>query len=155
GTFTDPNAGDTHIVAINWGDGSGVTNLSLPAGVFSFSANHQYLDDNPTGTASDVYPIAVSVTDSFGASGNGGTAITVSNVAPVVTATTSPAAPVALGASAAVTATFTDAGSQDTHICTFVWDDGSSNTTVTPAGTGNGSCSSSHAYTAAGVYDAT
>src|SRR5438105_6219261 len=31
--------------------------------VLTFSADHQYLDDNPTGTASDNVPVTVTVTD--------------------------------------------------------------------------------------------
>jgi hypothetical protein len=46
---------------------------------------------------------------------------------------------------------FTDVGSQDTHTCTFSWDDGSPDTVVTAAGTGNGSCSATHPYSGAGV----
>ena len=58
GSFTDPNAQHTHTVVINWGDGS-QTNLSLAAGVTTFSEPHQYLDE---GTDA----ITVTVTDSGG-----------------------------------------------------------------------------------------
>jgi hypothetical protein len=34
-----------HTVTINWGDGSSNTNITLAAGVFSFSAGHLYRDD--------------------------------------------------------------------------------------------------------------
>ena len=50
-----------------------------------------------------------------------------------------------------MTTSFTDAGSLDTHTCTYSWDDGSPETTVTAPGTGNGSCTATHAYAAAGV----
>ena len=46
---------------------------------------HQYLDDNPSGTPTDDYPIAVTVTDSDGASDTESTTVTVNNVAPVIT----------------------------------------------------------------------
>src|SRR5262249_29377169 len=90
GTFSDPDNRDTHTVVITWGGGTpgqpseGSTTLTLAAGVTSFSASHQYLDDNPTGTPSDVYAIAVTVTDNHGATGGAGTSVTVNNVAPVI-----------------------------------------------------------------------
>jgi len=155
GTFFDPNPGDTHTVAINWGDGSMVTNLNLSAGVFAFSASHQYLDDNPTGTPSDVYGITLVVTDSAGAFASAATSIAVNNVPPVITAISSPMSPIALGGSAAVSVSFTDVGTLDTHVGTFSWGDASANTTVAAPGTGNGSCSATHVYAAVGVYTTT
>ena len=82
GSFTDPDAGDTHTVVINWGPGEGTTTLNLAAGVTTFSASHTYLDDNPAGTASDVYPVSATVTEPAGGSASGSTSITVNNVAP-------------------------------------------------------------------------
>src|SRR5205823_633791 len=58
GSFTDPDAADTHTVVINWGRGEVATTLNLAAGVTSFNASHQYLDDNPTGTTADVYSVS-------------------------------------------------------------------------------------------------
>src|SRR5262249_50685851 len=47
GSFSDPGSlGST--VTISWGDHSSNSVLSLPAGVFTFNAPHQYLD-NPVG----------------------------------------------------------------------------------------------------------
>jgi hypothetical protein len=45
GAFTDPIAGQTHQLIVSWGDGSANTTLSLAAGVFTFSTNHQYLEE--------------------------------------------------------------------------------------------------------------
>ena len=81
------------------------------------------------------------------------------NLAPVITSTTGPSGPLALDSSAGVTASFTDAGSLDTHTCTISWDDDtiswdddtSSQGTVTESG-GSGSCTGSRRYGAAGVY---
>src|SRR5262249_28097584 len=89
GTFSDPDTLDPHTVVISWGSGEGTTTLNLAAGVTSFSAQHPYRDDNPSGTTSDVYPISVTVTDNHGASGSGGISVTVNNVAPVVTSLSS------------------------------------------------------------------
>lgn len=152
GVFTDPGVLDTHTVVIDWGDGSATTTLTLAAGVLTFGpASHTYLDDNPTGTASDSYPIGVTITDKDGGIGSGSTSVTVNNVAPVITSVTGPADPLASPATPTVSAAFTDVGSLDVHTCTFAWDDGSTST-VTALGTGNGSCSASHAYSTAGVY---
>ncbi|MBI4888823.1 MAG: MBG-2 domain-containing protein, partial [Acidobacteria bacterium] len=154
GTFTDPGTADTHTVTIMWGDGQPDTELNLAAGVLSFSTSHQYLDDNPTATASDVNSITVTVRDKDGASGQATTPITVNNGAPQITTITGPAGPLALGSGAAVAVSFTDVGSKDTHECAITWDDGQTST-VTASGTGNGSCSAAHSYAAAGVYTLT
>lgn len=155
GAFSDPDVSDTHDITIDWGDGTTPTSLSLAAGVLGFSTSHRYLDDNPTATAFDVYLISAFVTDSAGASVSCGTSVRVNNAAPAVASVTGPSSPVALGGSATVSANFTDVGSLDMHVCQFNWDDGSPNTMVSAAGTGNGSCSANHTYAAAGVYDPT
>src|SRR5262249_40037100 len=82
GSFTDPGTQDTHTVVITWGPGEGSTTPSLARAVLSFSASHQYLDDNPTGTTSDLYPISVTVTDDDTGSVSGSTSVMVNNVAP-------------------------------------------------------------------------
>jgi hypothetical protein len=40
---------------------------SIPAGATSFDVTHQYADDNPSGTASDTYPVTMSLVDDDGA----------------------------------------------------------------------------------------
>ncbi|MFV2069496.1 MAG: hypothetical protein ACC645_21230, partial [Pirellulales bacterium] len=62
GTITDPSNQDTFDLAIDWGEGTPVT-YSYPAGTTSFDESHQYLDDNPSGTPSDLYTIGVTLTD--------------------------------------------------------------------------------------------
>jgi hypothetical protein len=151
GSFADPGPGENHVVTINWGDGSANTTIPLSAGVYGFTAPHQFLDDNPTATTSDNYTITVTVADDAG-SGGGTTGITVNNVAPAITTVTGPAGPLAQGSTASITVDFTDVGSQDTHTVTYSWDDGLPNTTQTAAGTGNGSNTATHTYAAAGVY---
>ncbi|MBI4339791.1 MAG: thrombospondin type 3 repeat-containing protein [Chloroflexi bacterium] len=148
GSITDPGAQDTQTVVITWGDGSPSTTLNLGAGVNSFSASHQYLDDNPTGTASDANAISVTVTDKDGGQGAAAATVTVNNLAPAITGTSGPADPLALGTPTAIAASFTDVGSLDSHNCTFAWDDG---TTSVVAASG-GSCSAPHTYGGAGVY---
>src|SRR5262249_56780354 len=97
GAFTDPGVLDTHTVVIRWGDGSPDTTLNLAAGVLTFSTGHRYLDDNPSGSPVDVNTVTVTVTDKDGDSGTGAAAVTVNNVAPVITGVTGPVAPLAVG----------------------------------------------------------
>jgi hypothetical protein len=86
--------------------------------------------------------------------------VTVNNVGPMVTinsptfgqlfaktATTNP--------TVSVNASFTDAGTADSHTCSLSWDDGTPNTAgavVEPVGSNPGTCSGSHVYTTPGVY---
>ena len=73
------------------------------------------------------------------------------NAAPVVTSVTGPTDATSVGASAPLSAAFTDADALDAHTATIAWGDGS-----TTAGTvGGGTVSGDHVYTAAGVYTVT
>ena len=78
----DPDAGESHVASIDWGDGESDT-LSLDANVLSFSRGHQYVNNRP-GNAP--YTITVTVTDK-----DGGTSepvsqtFTVANVPPTAT----------------------------------------------------------------------
>jgi hypothetical protein len=149
GTFTDPDAEDTHTVTISWGDGTTST-LSLAAGARSFSATKQYLDDDPTVTPSDVYAINVTVADDSGASGSGSTTVTVINVAPsglVVTATPEPAE---VGETVALNGSFSDPGSQDSHKAVISWGDGS--TSTLDLSVGARSFSAQHQYGTVGEF---
>jgi hypothetical protein len=81
--------------------------------------------------------------------------VTVSNANPVVTITApSYGALYPKPATVNVSASFTDAGKNDTHTCLISWDDGTSTpgtVTETPQ-SGSGTCSGTHAYPNAGVY---
>src|SRR5262245_15115125 len=50
GNISGRSVGDLTL-AINWGDGSAVQNVSLPAGSQSFSVPHTFLDDVGAGTS--------------------------------------------------------------------------------------------------------
>ena len=119
---------------ITWGPGEGSTTLNLLAGVLTFSASHQYLDDNPTVTASDVYSIGVTVTDDDGGSGTGSTSLTVNNVAPSALTADLSDDDINEGDSTTFSGAFTDPGTQDTHTLTITWGDGSPNTVLNLAG---------------------
>lgn len=154
GSITDPSPLDTFTVVINWGPGEGSTTLNLPAGATSYSATHQYLDDNPTGTPSDVNPVSVTVTDDDGGAGNAATTVTVNNVAPVITGLT--ATPlVALGNLTNLNGTFTDVGTKDTHTASVDWGDSTASTAAVTETNGSGSFAASHTYTIAQFYTIT
>jgi len=146
GAVTDAGTLDAHIVVISWGAGEGSTTLTLPAGVLTYSASHQYLDDNPTGTASDVYAVNVTVTDDDTGTGSASTSVTVKNVSPVVNAGADQN--VLIGTPLNVSASFTDIGTQDTWTYSIDWGDGS------PVGTGNSTAgvpiTGSHLYVVTG-----
>src|SRR5205085_873467 len=84
GSFTDPGTADTHTVVITWGD-AGTSTINLTGGGRTFSAMHQYLDDNPSGTSSDAYTIHVNVTDDDTQFADASTSVTVSNLPPSAT----------------------------------------------------------------------
>lgn len=80
GSFTDVDAGQTHSVAIDWGDGTMPTTIELEAGVHQFGPfQHTYVDDSASPRT-----ITVTVTDEFGTGDNAATAVSVVNVAPTL-----------------------------------------------------------------------
>lgn len=148
GTFSDPGLLDSHVVTINWGDGTTSTQ-ALGLGVRAFAATHTYADDSPTGTVSDSYLVSVAVTDKDGGAGVASASVTVNNVAPVIGTVSGPIGPLPVGSSLTISAPVSDAGALDTLQCRFAWDDGSTDTILAPA---NGTCSASRTYSVAGVY---
>ena len=143
GSFVDPGTLDNHTVTINWGDGSPNTVLNLSTGARNFSASHQYLDDDPSVTSSDNYPISVTVADDDTGVGSASTSVTVNNVDPVVSnvAITSP---IDENDSATLTGNISDVGTKDTFTLDVDWGDGNAQTFSYPAGTV--SFSESHQY---------
>jgi large repetitive protein len=121
GSFTAPGPQDTYTVVIQWGDGSPDTSFSLPAGARTFSAEHRYTDDNPTGTAADANEVRVTVTDNHGGAGGAAAAVTVRNVAPAVSA--GPLSFLGIGVLFTGSGSFTDPG-EDTWSATVDYGDG-------------------------------
>ena len=132
GSFTDASPEDTHTATINWGDGT-VEPLTVVQGAGSgtFSASHQYLDDDPTGTAGDDYTVIVEVTDDDTGVGQQTAAASVANVAPVITVTGDS---IDENGVATVSGTITDPGTLDTFTVTIDWGDGASADYSYPAG---------------------
>jgi hypothetical protein len=149
GAFTDADPLDAHAITLAWGDGTPDTVLNLAPGVLTYSATHQYLDDLPTATASDVTKVTITADDGNGGTASATTTVTVNNLAPIIASVTGPTDPVTLGNSASVTVTFGDVGTLDTHTVQISWDDGTSDTTLTDGGFTR---TAAHTYAAPGVY---
>ena len=151
GSFTDPGTLDAHTVLIDWGPGEGTSAATVtpsPGGGGTFTATHQYLDDNPTGTTSDNYVITATVTDDDGASHSAIVTLTVDNVAPTITSFTISDAVINEDGSVTVTGSFTDPGTLDTHTVLIDWGLGeaTSAATVTPSPGGGGTFTATHQY---------
>jgi len=116
GAFDDPGTLDSHMLVIDWGDGSSQT-VELNVGDRTFEIQHTLLDDVPSLTASDVHQISVTLTDDDGGTTAAATNITVNNVAPEA-AIEGPDAGVR-GQPLNFMGNANDAGASDTHI--FGW----------------------------------
>jgi Ca2+-binding RTX toxin-like protein len=126
GTIESPGGIQTNTVVIDWGDGSTPTTIVLPAGTYTFSTPHTYLN-NPPGAPSGSYTIRAQVTNQQNQIGQASASVSVSNVAPQFTA-----ADLSLSESTAtegdtvtLNGQFTDPGTIDPHTVTIDWGDGS------------------------------
>jgi hypothetical protein len=165
-TFTDKDS-SSFVLTINWGDGTAAQNVNCPtagqcalgSGTWSVTVQHQYLDDNPTNSPSNSSAVTLTVDDGTGppnGTDSESDTITVNNVDPTKLVVSGPAGPVVFSSAVTLTASFTEGGTLDTHSCTFAWDDGTANTTVSDSnGAGSDSCSASHSFTGPGVYTVT
>ena len=102
------------------------------------SGSHTYVDNG-------AYAVTVTVTDDEGGSDSDSLTVTVANVAPVVNA--GPDQFLETGATSTLSATFSDAGTSDTHTAVIDWDDGVIEQ-VTPI-------TGSHQYPTPGIYTVT
>ncbi len=151
GTFVDPGMLDTFVVTIDWGDGSDATVLELSAGDRAFDVEHQYLDDNPTGTPLDEYVVTVAVDDDDLGSATTTSAFTVRDIAPVVSGTPATATMLATETHT-VEASFTDVGALDTHTAVIDWGDGTDEVVTVDQSAGAGTLTGSHRYVDPGSY---
>jgi hypothetical protein len=128
---TDVGVLDTHTVRIEWGDGTVVT---VPLGTGSFS--HTYVDDDPTGTTSDVVGFRATVTDDDRGSRSATGSVTIMNVAPAATSTSLSPTSVDEGSTVNYFVSFADPGTRDTHLVRVDWNhDGTFDSEqVVPAG---------------------
>jgi 6-phosphogluconolactonase (cycloisomerase 2 family) len=154
GTITDPGTQDAFTLEVNWGDGTPLETFTYAAGTATFSENHQYLDDDPSGTPADMYNIEVKLIDDDSGSDGNATALMVSNLAPVITELVSSApTPGSSADEVTVSAKFTDAGILDTHSATINWGDGTFSDAVIDESNGAGTLTATHTYTGGGLFD--
>jgi PKD repeat protein len=136
---SDPD-GDAITYAWNFGDGNTGTGAT---------PTHTYADNG-------VYTVTLIVTDQHGETGQSATTATIANVAPSVgTLTGLPAAPIGAGTAVSLSVGFTDPGTLDAHTAVIDWGDGPAGVGTVAQGSGSGSVTGGHTYTAAGVYTVT
>jgi len=152
GTFTDPDAGQTHTVVVDWGDRTAGTTVTVGAGSSNFAVSHVYQDNPKTAPA---FSIGVKLTDSTGAVGTGSTSVVVNNVPPVLRAVIGPPLDASTGTAATLMGIFTDVGFLDTHTCKVEWGDGKTSWGTVSETQGSGTCTASHVYSVAGAPTAT
>jgi len=145
--FTDNIPGATHTATIDWGDGSPLEAGIVSEGVGSgtVSGNHVYADNG-------VYTVTVTVNRIEGRTSYDSLTAFIDNLSPLVDAGSDQG--VDEGETVLLDpATFSDAGTGDTHSATIDWGDGSpvEGGTVLESG-GTGTVSGSHVYTDNGIY---
>lgn len=146
-SFSDVND-SVFNVTVNYGDGSS-QNLLIDGTAKTVDLSHVYADNGS-------HNIIVTVVDSYGATADASIALTVDNVAPVISSVDVPVAVNALNTAIAATVNFTDVGLLDTHSVSFDWNE--AGTTAANAAVavsennGAGSASASYVYSTPGVY---
>src|SRR5439155_14050164 len=119
-------------LTICWRDGAGTQDVHVTGG--RLSVVQLYLDDNPTGTASDLNTISLTLTDDDTGTASASTSVTVNNVNPTLSNVAVSAATVNENGSITLTGSYADVGSQDTHTLTISWGDGTPAQTVSVSG---------------------
>ena len=160
GSIEDPGVQDVHTVVVDWKDGTAPETVTVTDRFFT--ATRTFTDDDPTGTALDLFSIEVTATDvADGTSIGTATAdLTVLNQAPQVIAVVSDAFDLANavlpGTPVSIEASFSDFGPDDTYDVLIEWGDGNVDTSATlsfdPV-TLLGTVQASHTYAADGRYE--
>ena len=83
GTYTDVGTLDTHELDVDW-DGDGTFDQTVAVTGGAFTVTRQFLDDNPSSTASDTFNVSVRLRDDDGGVGTDTKPLTVRNVNPVL-----------------------------------------------------------------------
>jgi hypothetical protein len=134
GAFADPGSVDGHTVLVAWGDGLGDT-VQLPVGARTFSLEHTYVDDDPTGSATDAHDVTVAVVDDDTLLATLTAEHVIGDVAPSALALTVAPATFAEDGTTNLSGTFADPGARDTFTVVVDWGEGTVDTQSLPAGT--------------------
>lgn len=82
--ISDADENDSFTLGVQW-DSRQITQwIEIPAGTKNFEFMHKYTDDQPDGTASDTYPVKVTIDDHRFGKASAETQITVNNVDPIL-----------------------------------------------------------------------
>ena len=154
GRVSDPNAGDSFTISVDWGEGLGGQMFEFPAGTRSFELMHPYRDDGPANTSSDNDTISVTVNDHRFGTATTSTVVTVNNVAPMISGISVNPSPAVLGSPINLLFNLADPGwvpfvtEEGLHV-TIEWGDGHSET-MDPFAAGQ--IYATHNYAALGSY---
>ncbi len=140
GSFTDSDS-TSWTAKVDYGDGSGIQNLSLSGQNFSLS--HQYTDEG-------TYTVTVKVTDNQGAIGTGTATVIVNDVAPSVGTINLTPTPIKINTSTTFSASFMLGDAPDTVL--WKWGDTNTSTGTVTESNGSGSVTNTHTYTTLGSY---
>jgi PKD repeat protein len=174
-SVNDPGTADTFSVDVNWQDGAadtvpglgsidsngvvGGTTYKWTAATRQLRLEHQYLDDDPTGTTSDEIAVTLKVhDDDLDESGPYTAVVTVNNIRPILVVaddqTVSEGQLLDLGGNGApILGLLIDSGTRDTHTATVDWGDGSGVEMATISEVaGSGAVLGSHRYRNEGTY---
>jgi PKD repeat protein len=144
GSVTNPGGGPLGISwTITWVGSAGTTcgitgSTSLTPAVTC--------DDNATVTAE------LSASDGVSPPATSTATVNIANVAPTIGSITLPVTPIPVNTAIALSATFGDVGTHDTHTATINWGDAAATTGSVTEANGSGTVTGSHPYAAAGTY---
>jgi murein DD-endopeptidase MepM/ murein hydrolase activator NlpD len=142
GTLSDTSPLDTFSLVLNWGDGSTPqTFANLPSGAFSYT--HQYLDNFPSGTVSNM-SVTLTATDNDGGVTTVTPVETVNNLPPTLSGQAFVVSTINEGSVATLTATLSDPGTLDTFSVVVNWADGSAPQTF--SNLSSGAFTATHLY---------
>lgn len=108
--ISDADENDSFTLGVQWDAKSGTQLIEIPAGTKSFEFMHKYTDDKPDGTASDTYPVKVTIDDHRFGKASAETQVTVNNVDPTLVGFAISPSPVVLGGTVKLSGTVEDPG---------------------------------------------
>ena len=139
-TVGNEPASDTLTTTWSFAPGAGVD-----AGATCIFGDLNAVDTTVTCTDDGAYELTLTADDGANPAVTDSLLLTLGNANPVVTIT-APLEGATTGATVSISASFTDAGANDTHTCQIDWGDGPSTSGTITAGV----CSGSHTYTTSG-----
>ena len=145
GLFSDPGTADTHVLTVDWGDGTPVTTMNLARRVWAFTTPaHTY-------TASGTWTVSARIADDEGAFADATSTIVVNGTNQPPTIASFAVTPGDEGAASSLALAFADADAGDSHTVSVSWGDGQSDAPVVLAA-GVTRYSATHVFADTGSY---